>query len=712
MAKKKIPSQFSFECALDLQAAKDDKSPPTFHINAYNGGPMQVNGFYDPVIVELSGVKTANKSIPILNNHDPDRIVGHSTSVTVSAKDIVVDGVVSGVGFHADEVVKSASNGFPWQASIGASVEKGLFLEEGEKTSVNGKEVKGPLVIAKSVLLREVSFVPLGADSSTSAKVAAECASLGVCTMKFEEFVASLGLELDKLTDEQTTALQAKFDAGITVEAASKSLKRTRKTVQPKTEEKPEEKTKEPVSPLQASREEIASDAERINAINACCTNDEFESVKNLGDLQAKAIREGWSVDKFELNCRREARPSAAAFTHRTSDDDRKKQATVLECAVARQCGNIPSDELVKMYGEEVVEASSKRSYDGAGVHMLFDHVIRAAGRSYSGSRKSTDFIVAAFEANRMIQANEGFSTLSVSQILENVANKQLISSYSAVEVTWPKFCAQHSMNDFKIHSRYRLDSEGSFRVVPSSGEIKHVSLADDKYTKQLDTYGAILSLNRQQIINDDLNAFMEIPQILGRMAAIRQEEAVYALLLSNPGDFFGAGNNNLLSGAESALDITSLSDGEELFMNQVDSNGKPILISPQVLLVPTSLKVEAEDLYAQTTVDQVLTGNEIARNPHKGKYPPVASPYINNTSITDQDGNEITGQTATQWYLFADPRVRAAIAIGFLNGRSAPVLESADTDFNTLGMQWRSYSDFGVGLEDPKAAVKATGTA
>jgi hypothetical protein len=38
---------------------------------------------------------------------------------------------------------------------------------------------------------------------------------------------------------------------------------------------------------------------------------------------------------------------------------------------------------------------------------------------------------------------------------------------------------------------------------------------------------------------NDDLGAFMEIPNLLGRMAALRLEEAVLVLLLSNPSSFF-----------------------------------------------------------------------------------------------------------------------------------------------------------------------------
>jgi hypothetical protein len=180
---------------------------------------------------------------------------------------------------------------------------------------------------------------------------------------------------------------------------------------------------------------------------------------------------------------------------------------------------------------------------------------------------------------------------------------------------------------------------------------------------------------------------------------------------LSNPSNFFHANNSNLMT---EVLGMDGITEAEETFLNQVDPNGKPILVSPKVLLVPTTLKVTADNLYADNTLDTMaLDSNDavaFARNPHKGKYPPKSSPYLNNTSITDQDGKALSGQSDTAWYLFADPRVRAAIAVGLLNGNRVPVLESDETDFNTLGMQWRAYHDFGVGVEDPKAAVKSTG--
>ncbi len=119
-----------------------------------------------------------------------------------------------------------------------------------------------------------------------------------------------------------------------------------------------------------------------------------------------------------------------------------------------------------------------------------------------------------------------------------------------------------------------------------------------------------------------------------------------------------------------------------------------------------------ADNLAKQTKLE--ATGSTDAavfvNNPHSGKFSVAKSPYVNNIAIRDQDGLALTGQSSTAWYLFANPMVRAAITIAFLNGRRVPTVQFAESDFNTLGMQWRGFHDFGVAFEDPKAGQRNAG--
>jgi hypothetical protein len=168
-----LPSQIRLTCERDDDAGRlilaeagegEASKLRKFSLTAYTGNKMQLANVPYPVVVDLSGLKVSAKSRPILRDHNPSQIVGHTDHVSINGGVLKVDGSVSGANVHASEIVASADNGFPWQASIGANVQKMVFVEEGEKTQVNGRSFTGPLYVARQSTLGEVSFVALGAD--------------------------------------------------------------------------------------------------------------------------------------------------------------------------------------------------------------------------------------------------------------------------------------------------------------------------------------------------------------------------------------------------------------------------------------------------------------------------------------------------------------------------------------------------------------------
>jgi hypothetical protein len=88
--------------------------------------------------------------------------------------------------------------------------------------------------------------------------------------------------------------------------------------------------------------------------------------------------------------------------------------------------------------------------------------------------------------------------------------------------------------------------------------------------------------------------------------------------------------------------------------------------------------------------------------NPHQGKFRVEVSRYLSNS--------QYTGNSAKAWYLLAEPTDLPAIEVAFLNGLGAPTIETADADFNVLGVQMRGYHDFGVALQDPRGGLKSKG--
>jgi phage head maturation protease len=156
-----------------IRAKSSSNTLGTFEGNAYTGAPMKPGGWWQPVIIDLDGVKIPSQHRPVLRQHDHQVIVGHTTEVKATRKGLMVAGVFSGEQKHRDSVTIPARNGFQWQLSVGADPARVEHLEAGETAVVNGREVVGPMTISRETELGEISFVPLGADGGTSVSIAA-----------------------------------------------------------------------------------------------------------------------------------------------------------------------------------------------------------------------------------------------------------------------------------------------------------------------------------------------------------------------------------------------------------------------------------------------------------------------------------------------------------------------------------------------------------
>lgn len=153
----------AFEAPLEI-LKKADVSSDDFQIEAYTGAVVE--RWWGSLAIDVDGIR-AKANIPILRQHNALKIVGFSTK-TWADKSFFVAGRFSDATSDAEEVRGLATEGFPWQASIGVAPKKVLSIENGETHSVNGVVVDGPAEIWVESEVYETSFVPLGADGDTS----------------------------------------------------------------------------------------------------------------------------------------------------------------------------------------------------------------------------------------------------------------------------------------------------------------------------------------------------------------------------------------------------------------------------------------------------------------------------------------------------------------------------------------------------------------
>lgn len=686
-AKAKSPATLVFAAseavtiaAADMDEAGKEKGPPKFEAIAYTGGPMRIGGYDDPIVMDLSGMKFGNSLVANLD-HDVSKRVGNVTAADNDGKRLVLSGTASAATKAKKEVVQSARGGFTWQASIEASPGKIEKLAEKKTCMVNGQMVAGPCNIVRSSTLKGFAFVSHGADDNTSCKIAAgkladpPTSRDDTMNPELKAWIETMGFDVEQLSEDQIAGLTANYEG---------------RQAKPKKKEK----LTDVIAREKAERERV----EKITDIAAEAIAEEPSQLEKIQEFAEHAIEAKWDGERFELELLRFCRPK-----YRPNFPNRREPKTdnrVIEAALCRS-GNLNNVE--KYFDAATLEAADKSFRSGLGLQDVLMIAARANGyQGYSVKADLEGVLRAAFPQD--IRA-EGLSTLSLPNILSNIANKFLIEGWMAIDRAWREITAIRSVNDFKTATSLSLTGGMMFDKLGPAGEIKHGTTGEIKYTNKADTYARMFAISRSDIVNDDLGALTAVPRRLGRGAALKLNDLFWSVFLNNS-SFFTSGNNNVSTGGGSALGLTGLTNAESTFLLQTDPDGFPLGIDPAILLVPTALKATGATLM---TSELVVSGNTSAasglpnKNIFQGRFKLVSTPYLSNSAYT--------GNSAAAWYLLAKPEDLPVIEVALLNGREAPVVETAQADFSILGIQMRGYHDFGVSLQEYRGGVRSAGS-
>ena len=637
---------------------------------AYTGGPMRIAGWRYPVIVDLAGLAIPSQSRPIRFGHDAAAGVGHTDAIRVENGQLVATGVVSRDTAAAREIVASARNGFPWQASIGAAVEQFEFVKDGQVVAVNGREFTGPVNVVRRSTLGEISFVDLGADGNTSASVAASAKENII--MEDREVIQTC------LPDRQ--AQQDRIDAAAQTDGTGRDGASERDGSRSGTPAAPA--VADPVPDIRAA---ALAETSRIAAIRRVCAG-------RHADIEARAIGEGWDVTKTELEVLRAERPKAPTITV-------GMEHSPVRAIEAGLCLRATKDE-------KFIEAEYGRDYlDGAQRYRRMG-MVQAAAMCLRAEGIEPDF-------DNVAVVKAALSTTSFPALLSNIANKALLKSYTEFPATALRWCAQGDLPDFKTQTRARLNLAGGLQEIGPDGEPKHLTAGDESVTLRLKTQALAFSIHRWDILNDDLGALTRLPSQFGSMCRRKIDDLVYTKLLNNKlsdgsTDLFSSGNKNYITGATTALSAEGLRKALETFRKQTDSLGHAIGIEPRYLIVPPELEFIARQLINSSSLQHVGAAtaadkNNPTYNPFQGAYEIIVEPRISNTTYS--------GASATAWYLACDPAVCDTIEIDYLNGQRTPTINQVGNG-SILRIEYEVVFDVEANVVDFRGMVKSKGAA
>ncbi|WP_245441223.1 hypothetical protein [Neorhizobium sp. T7_12] len=448
--------------------------------------------------------------------------------------------------------------------------------------------------------------------------------------------------------------------------------------------------TEKPVDVAVEIRKALDAEQKRVSEIRKLAKD---AGASELGDEHIDGRK---SVDEFrtallEKLMAREAPSIDNRSPARVGEEHHEKRAAVMSEALQHRVD--PTTKLT----------DGAREYRGFTLMDMAREALELRGERTRGL--SRDEIA----ARALAQRSGYMSTSDFPVILGNVVNTSLRAGYEQAPQTFRPLVREVPAADFKAINRAQLGGSGGFQKVNESGEYKRGSLVESKESYSIATYGEVIAITRRVIINDDMNTFGRIPQILGQQAAQLESDLVWYQILSNPtmGDsvaLFHATHKNLPTAA--AFGVASLGVARAQMAKQVDLDGKTVLnIRPQYLIVPVALETTAEQ--ELKSIFYADSSNKVATASMRS-LEIIAEARLDN-GIDNKTVGAAAAGSATAWYLAASPSQVDTVEIAYLEGNRGLFSETRN-GFDVDGLEVKARLEVGAKAMDHRGLLKNAG--
>jgi phage head maturation protease len=287
---------------------------------------------------------------------------------------------------------------------------------------------------------------------------------------------------------------------------------------------------------------------------------------------------------------------------------------------------------------------------------------------------------------------NRAMTTGDFPNLLGNAAGRVLLGAYDEATAPMKQVAQLVMLPNFKARTTIRMTSgTPSLEIVNENGEFKYGAMDEASNGWKLTTYGRIVKLSRQALINDDLGAFSGLLADFARSASRREADELAAMLVNSPvvdgTALFHADRSSLITGAGSALQLSSLALAVQSLRKQKEVGGGFIIQEPAYLIVPVSLETTALQLV--TAITPATVGN--------------VQPYRLTVIVEPR----LDSSSSTAWYLVAGNQ--KSLEYGYLDGAQGPQIFQEE-GFEIDGLAVKCRLDFGTGWVSPIGWVKSNG--
>lgn len=538
------------------------------------------------------------------------------------------------------------------QDGIICNVSAGISIHRLQLLPADASSEGLPIRLATDFEPMEISFVPIGAD-----------AGAGVLADQQRQHLAMHPCEVVNLTAEpainpkETSTMKTPEQLAAEAEAA--------KIKQQEQERLAAEQERQRL--VAAEKEAANAERTRIKLINDLCGRHNLSA-----ELRAELTDNGATSDQIRTRVLEELakqttpiRSGSHADVHIVGDTRLQLRAHMAEAIAHR----------VDPSGIKLTDGG--RQYRGMSMLRMAEEVLAVEGVKVRG-RSALEMATLAM-----------MSTSDFPNILADVANKRLRMAYEENIPSYTRW-ARRAANapDFKNINVNQLSGAPDLQAVPEGGEFKYGSLSDGKEVYALVTYGRIIPISRQAIINDDLNAFDRLPRAFSGSARRLENYLVYQQLLANAAMSDGGllfnntavttpgGHANLLS--STTIDATNLGLARAAMRAQVGLQAEKLNLAPRFLLCG----VAKEQVAYQFTSSQFVPATPANVNEFRAGGRTALEPIVE---------AEITGN---KWFLAADNAQCDTVEYCYLDGSEGVYLES-QMGFKIDGIELKARLDF-----------------
>jgi len=338
---------------------------------------------------------------------------------------------------------------------------------------------------------------------------------------------------------------------------------------------------------------------------------------------------------------------------------------------------------------------------------------------------EAAEFLGDVYRGRRPVyQLREALSVGDFPLLFADVIDRQLLAAYQAPAFRWQAYTRQATVSDFRTVKRFRIDGgDDILNAIGAGAPYPEADLDEVEFNYAVAKYGRDIPVFFETLINDDLQAFQDLPARLARAVQLSEARFLTALYIDASGphaSFYTAGNLNIVP-TNPVLTATALGDAIELMAAQRNpKTSEPIMVRPSVLVVPPALEVTALSIVrSQLLIGQGASAGVVPALNILPEYQldVVVDPYIPVIAST-ANGN-------TSWFLFSAPSVGgAALELGVLRGHENPELMVSVAAFQSVGggadvmgldardsRTYRVRKVFGGTRLDPRMTVGSNGS-